>query len=92
MVNDKEQAMNHAEQELIDRANRMGKAAIGQQFTIKLAEKGRANKVTISGEIVECSFGYMQRTSSKMQAIFKVVMICGQNKTRREFHVAKVPQ
>jgi len=93
MVNDKEQAMYTAqEQHLIDRANHMGKRAVGEQFTIKLADKGRANKVTVSGEIVECGFGYFTRTSRSLQAVFKVVMLCGPNKVRREFHVAKIPQ
>jgi hypothetical protein len=93
MVNDKEQAMYTAqEQNLIDRANHMGKNAVGESFTIKLADKGRANKVTVSGEIVECGFGYFSRTSSALQAVFKVVILCGPNKVRREFHVLRVPQ
>jgi hypothetical protein len=93
MVNDKEQAMHTAqEQNLIDRANSMGKNAVGLSYTIKLADPGRANKVTVSGVIVECGFGYFTRTSTKLQAVFKVVMECGQNKVRREFHVLRVPQ
>jgi hypothetical protein len=96
MVNDKEQAMysdKEVEQNLIARANYMGKQTIGKQFTIKLSDKGRANKVTCSGTIVECGYGYTIHGSfGKIQAAFKVVMEVGPNKVRREFHVLKVPQ
>jgi len=89
--------MNTAqEQDLIDRANAMGKRAIGNKFTIKLTEKGRANKVTVSGTIVECGFGYFSKkhnlVGTRTSAIFKVVLEVGPNKILREFHVASIPQ
>jgi hypothetical protein len=84
------------EQSMIDQANAMGKHAVGNQFTIKLAESGRANKVTVSGTIVECGFGYFDKTptmrGTRISAIFKVVLEVGPNKIRREFHVKRVPQ
>lgn len=80
-----------AEQDLINRANNIGKQAVGNNFTIKLAESGRANQVTVTGKIVECGFGYFRNTRSKQIAIFKVVMECGANKVLRTFHVQRVP-
>lgn len=81
----------YEDQLLLEKSNRLGKDAVGKSFTIKLAESGRANKVTVTGIIVECGFGYFKRTSSKVSVVFKVVMECGPNKVRREFHVLKVP-
>lgn len=82
------------EERLIAEANEIGKDAVGLPFTIKLSESGRANKVTCSGVIVECGFGYFRKDFAKnrLQAIFKVVMEVGPNKIRREFHVQRVPQ
>jgi cystathionine beta-lyase family protein involved in aluminum resistance len=87
-----EQTMNAADQALMEKANRIGAQAVGQQFTIKLSESSRANRVTVTGTIVECGFGYFRNTRTKQQAIFKVVMACGPNKVLRTFHVQRVPQ
>jgi hypothetical protein len=92
MVNNKEYMMTLFADDLENEANRIAKKAIGLPFTIKLADSGRANKVTVSGTIVDCCLGYVRSTSTRRQAVFKVTMECGPNKVRREFHVLKVPQ
>lgn len=73
-------------------AGEMAKKAIGLPFTIKLADSGRANKVTVAGTIVDCCVGYVRTNGRHREAIFKVTMECGPNKVRREFHVRKIPQ
>ena len=72
---------------LENRARRAAPSAIGLPYKIRTAPKRY-----VSGTIIEAEFARIRTEGTTRTAIFRIVMECGANKVRREFHCATLPR
>lgn len=69
------------------RASRMAAASIGR--TVRVAVD---RKTTIVGVIDACEPAYAGFSGRSVYVVFSVDLLCGVNKTRRNFKLKKLPQ
>jgi hypothetical protein len=80
------------EQEMRERAEAMGRAALGLTVTVKLRPEARMAAVrSISGPLVEAHFGRFDRTPRGFRVVWKCVIEAGVSRTRHVVWLAKLP-
>jgi hypothetical protein len=85
--------MTDAQQrEMRERAEAMGRAALGRTVKVKLRPESRMDAVrSISGPLVEAHFGRFDPTPRGVRVVWKCVVEAGVSRTRHVVWLAKLP-
>jgi hypothetical protein len=76
-----------AARSLAIRGKRMARESIGKRFTVR-----SSNSLSHEGEIIECNVDGVRNRPKSVIVQFRVVMLCGKNRVRKEFVVEKLPR